>query len=55
MNQKWRTRPFNGLITDASATFSSLLKFIAFGIKRIAEANGLLSKLYLGRGKVDLI
>lgn len=45
----------NGLITDASATFSSLLKFMAFGIKRIAEANDLLSRLYLRGGKASLI
>ena len=46
---------FNGLITDASATFSSLLKFMAFGIKWIAEANDLLSRLCLGGGKAALI
>lgn len=46
---------FNGLITDASATFSSLLRFMAFGIRWIAEANDLLSRLYLGGGKGALI
>lgn len=46
---------FDRLITDASDTFSSLLKFMVFGIKRIAEANDLLSRLYLVGGKAALI
>lgn len=55
MNQKFEVTSFNDLITGANAVFYSLLKFVTFGIKSIAEANDLLFRLYLGEQKAALV
>lgn len=55
VNQNMGDTSFNGLITAASPTFASLLRFMAFDIKQVAEANDLLSKLYFGEGKAAVI
>lgn len=46
---------FNGWIIDASTSFSSLVMFMAFGIKSIAEATDLFCRICLRGQQAALI